>query len=212
MQLSIAQTFADLKIPAHIGLLEYNVEVAPSGPALLSAMEDGAEVRMQELLGEAASSDPVIANLRAAFKTLGKDPSRYRPSSEALTRRILSGKDLYFVNNIVDCSNLVSLMTGIPIGCYDADKIEGNITLRKGTASETYEGISRGQVNLENLPVLSDKNGAFGSPFSDNTNTAITEKTTKLLFVLYGINIDVAHVEAAADIADTLISRFCETP
>ncbi|UTW58570.1 hypothetical protein KFE96_17390 [Kordiimonas sp. SCSIO 12603] len=209
MQLHIDPIFSQKNLPIHMGILDYSVEVKTSGPALIHTMEDGAEVRMQELLGEAASADPVINAVRTAFKTLGKDPSRYRPSSEALTRRVLAGKNLYLVNNIVDCGNLVSLMTGVPVGCYDADKISGDITLRKGHEGESYPSVSKGNINIENLPLLADDNGSFGTPFSDSARTAITPETTKLLFVLYGINIDVEHIEAAAEIADTLISRFC---
>ncbi|MCK0069235.1 B3/B4 domain-containing protein [Kordiimonas laminariae] len=209
MQLHIDPVFSQNNLPIHMGILDYSVEVKASAPALIHSVEDGAEVRMQELLGEAASADPVISGVRTAFKTLGKDPSRYRPSSEALTRKILAGKDLYFVNNVVDCGNLVSLMTGVPIGCYDADKISGDITLRKGLENEEYTGIGKGTINLENLPLLADNDGPFGTPFSDSVRTAVTDDTTNLLFVLYGINVEVGHIEAAAEISDTLISRFC---
>ena len=210
MQLAIDDVFSRLVMETHVGILDYKVVVNSTPPALTTALDDGAEIRMQELMGEAASSDPVISRIRAAFKMLGKDPSRYRPSSEALTRRILAGKPLYSVNNVVDCGTLVSLMTGVPVGCYDAAWLKGNrLTLRPGSPGETYEGIGRGKINLECLPVLADKDGAFGTPFSDSTHTAITENTHDLKFVLYGLNIDVAHVEAASEIADTLITSFC---
>jgi len=210
MQLKINETFSRLGMETHIGLLDYKVEVRPTPPALTTALEDGAEIRMQELLGEAASSDPIIAGIRAAFKSVGKDPSRYRPSSEALTRRVLAGKALYSVNNVVDCGNLASLMTGVPIGCYDTAWIKGNtLDFRVGTPGETYDGIGRGEINLECLPLLADEEGAFGAPYSDSARTAVTENTLDLKLVLYGLNIDIAHVEATSEIADTLITRFC---
>jgi len=209
MELKIDETFARLGLETHIGILDFEVVVHPSGPALVTALEDGAELRMQELMGEAASSDPVIANVREVFKAVGKDPSRYRPSSEALTRRVLSGKPLYQVNNVVDSGNLISLMTGIPVGCYDAAWIKGDMHLRIGMPGETYDGIGRGALNLECLPLLADDSGAFGTPFSDSSRTAISDNTRNVKFVLYGLNVDVAHVEAAAEMADTLISRFC---
>jgi len=210
MQLTIDGVFPRLAMETHIGILDYQVTVHSAPPALVSALEDGAEIRMQELLGEAASSDPVIGRIRAAIKTLGKDPSRYRPSSEALTRRILAGKPLYRVNNVVDCGNLVSLMTGIPVGCYDAAWLKGDtLTLRAGSPGEKYEGIGRGEISLECLPVLADESGSFGTPFADSARTAITDTTRDLKFVLYGLNIDIAHVEAASEIADTLITSFC---
>ena len=209
MAFVIDPKFRDLGFAVHVGMLDFDVSVRESEPGLKNSLEEGAKLRMEELMGEAASSDPVIGAVRAAFKTCGKDPSRYRPSSEALTRRALSGKPLYYVNNVVDSGNLVSLMTGIPVGCYDAAKIEGDIHLTLGCAGEAYEGLGRGEINLEGLPVLRDNIGPFGSPFSDSARTAVNDSTHKLIFVIYGLNIDVAHVEAAAEIADTVISDFC---
>jgi len=209
MDLKIDKIFPQLGLETHMGLLDFSVGVRSSGPALIDAMEDGAETRLHELMGEAASTDPVIAQIRAVFKATGKDPSRYRPSSEALTRRILSGQALYHVNNVVDSGNLISLMTGVPIGCYDASKLTGAITLKVGQKEEAYEGIGRGSINLEGLPLLADDTGPFGTPFSDSARTAVTEDTKNLLFVIYGLNIDVAYVESAAEMADILITRFC---
>lgn len=209
MDLKIDTAFSKLGLETHMGVLDFAVSVYPSGPALLDAMEDGAETRLQELMGEAASTDPVIAKVRAAFKATGKDPSRYRPSSEALTRRVISGKPLYNVNNVVDSGNLISLMTGVPIGCYDTDKLQGSLSFRIGKAGETYAGIGRTEINLEGLPILADDTGPFGSPFSDSERSAVSDTTQRLLFVIYGLNIEVAYVESAAEMADTLITRFC---
>lgn len=209
MQFDIDPAFKEFGFPLHLGVLDYSVCVAPSCKALNDTINEAANLRQQEMLGEAASSDPVISSIRAAFKAIGKDPSRYRPSSEALARRIVAGKGLYSVNNVVDCGNLVSLMTGLPVGCYDAAWIKGSLNLRIGTPGETYGGIGRGSVNLEGLTVLSDTDGPFGSPFSDSERTAVTEKTKNMLFVIYGLNVDVAHVEAAAEIADALITKYC---
>lgn len=212
MQFQIDSSFSQLGLPVHLGVLEFQVTVGDTPTGLETAIEEAVMLRQQELMGHAASSDPVISAVRAAFKASGKDPSRYRPSSEALTRRVIAGKGLYTVNNVVDTGNLVSLMTGIPIGCYDAVWIKGDLTLRPGTPGETYDGIGRGSINLEGLPVLADGDGPFGSPFSDSARTAVTDATRNLIFVIYGLNIDVAHVEAAAEMADTLITRFCGTP
>lgn len=210
MEFQIDPAFSKLGLPIHLGVLDYAVHVREAPEDLLTAIDDAATLRQQELMGEAASSDPVISAVRAAFKATGKDPSRYRPSSEALTRRVLAGKGLYKVNNVVDTGNLVSLMTGVPVGCYDAAWIKGNLTLRPGTPGETYDGIGRGGINLEGLPVLTDDDGPFGSPFSDSSHTAVTERTHDLIFVIFGLNIDVAHVEAAAEMADALIMRYCK--
>lgn len=209
MQFQIDPAFSGLGMAIHLGMLDYAVNVGPSPDELLASMDEASDLRQQELMGEAASSDPTIAAVRAAFKATGKDPSRYRPSSEALTRRVVAGKGLYRVNNVVDAGNLASLMTGIPVGCYDAAWIKGDITLRISTPGETYDGIGRGSINLEGLPVLADTSGPFGSPFSDSARTGISEQTKDLVFVIYGLNMDVAHVEATAEIADALITKYC---
>jgi DNA/RNA-binding domain of Phe-tRNA-synthetase-like protein len=209
MQLKIDPKLAELKMAMNIGMLDYEVSVTASDDGLFTTMREAMNLRIEELMGEAAASDPIITNVRDVFKHTGKDPSRYRPSSEAITRRVISGKGISSINNVVDCGNLVSLMTGIPIGCYDADKITGDITLRIGEKSEVYEGLGRGEVNLEGLPVLVDTNGPFGTPYSDSIRTPVGSECKNLIFILYGLNIDIEHVEAAAEIADTLITSFC---
>ena len=110
-----------------------------------------------------------IAATRQAYKAAGKDPSRYRPACEQLARRILQGKELYAVNTLVDLGNLVSLRSGYATAALDADKIEGEkLTLSLGTAGEPYEGIGRGVLNIENLPVYRDSLGGIATPPSDN--------------------------------------------
>ncbi|GHF16760.1 hypothetical protein GCM10017044_08870 [Kordiimonas sediminis] len=210
MTITIDPVYTGFDIQLHLGALTFEVEVAPSPQGLITTIEEGASLRREDLLGQAASTDPIITQIREAFRETGKDPSRYRPSSESLTRRVISGKDLYLVNNVVDCGNLVSLMTGIPVGCYNVDTIAGDICLTVGNRDQTYEGIGRGPINLTGLPILCDDIGPFGSPFSDSLRTAVTPKTTNLLFVLYGLNIDAAFVESAAEMADTLITTFCQ--
>ncbi|MBL4789704.1 MAG: hypothetical protein JKY60_11905 [Kordiimonadaceae bacterium] len=206
---TIDPSIAALGMEMHIQSFDIAIEVRSTPPALIEMIEEVSDDRMQDLLGEAASSDPVIAKIRAAFKTCGKDPSRYRPSSEALTRRIIAGKPLYHVNNVVDCGNLISLMTGIPVGCYDATWIKGDLTLRVGKAGETYETIGRGSLNLEGLPVLADANGPFGTPFSDSAHTAVTETTRKVKFITYGLNISDTLTSDATHNAHSLLRRFC---
>jgi hypothetical protein len=93
------------------------------------------------------------------IKKLGKDPNRYRPSSEALCRRILKGQELYQINTLVDLINLVSLETGYSIGGFDDAKIRGGLTLGVGEAEEKFEGIGRGLLNIEGLPVYRDDIG-----------------------------------------------------
>ena len=114
-----------------------------------------------------------------------KDPNRYRPSADSLLRRIVKGNGLYKVNNIVDILNLISVKSGFSIGGYNKSAIIGEIVLDKGTAGDEYYGIGRGLLNIENLPVLRDEKGVFGSPTSDSERTMIDERTTSVLFVFF---------------------------
>jgi len=193
-----------------MGVLEFEVHVEASNEDLHTSMREAMALRIEELMGEAASSDPVIAAVRETFKKCGKDPSRYRPSSEALTRRVIAGKGLESINNVVDAGNITSLMTGIPVGCYDMESLSGDITFRVGKKDDAYKGIARGNISLEGLPILVDDNSPFGSPYSDSERTRVFEECKQLLFVVYGLGIPFEHVEAAGEIADTLFSNFCQ--
>jgi len=106
-----------------------------------------------------------IASSRKGYKALGKDPSRYRLSAEALLRRVVKGKGLYQINNIVDTLNLISIQTGYSIGGYDIEQIEGDILLGIGEEGEAYQGIGKGDLNIANLPVFRDDKGAFDTNF-----------------------------------------------
>lgn len=128
---------------------------------------------------------PAIDATRRAYKALGKEPNRYRPSAEALMRRAVSGKELYRTSAIVDLINLASLQSGHSIGAFDADKIQGaQLTLGVGKPGEPYAAIGRGQLNIECLPVFRDELGGIGTPTSDNERTALSENTVNLLVTL----------------------------
>ena len=134
---------------------------------------------------EQINTVPQIAAMRSAYKALGKDPSRYRGSAEALLRRVLSGKGLYQINSVVDINNLVSLESLNPAGTYDLEKITPPIELRIGAAGESYKGIGKDLINIESLPVFSDAVGAFGSPTSDSERAMVRLETQKILMVIF---------------------------
>lgn len=130
---------------------------------------------------------PAIEATRNAYKRLGKDPNRYRPSSEALGRRILRDLPLYQIDTLVDLINLVSIRTGYSIGGFDMDKIEGDVlTLGVGEVGEPYEAIGRGMLNIEGLPVYRDLLGGVGTPTSDNERTKLDLDTTHFLTIING--------------------------
>lgn len=128
---------------------------------------------------------PAIQATRQAYKKCGKDPSRYRPSSEALCRRILRGIPLYQIDTLVDLINLASINSGHSIGGFDLDKIEGErLVLGIGKENEPYEGIGRGELNIGGMPVYRDAIGGVGTPTSDNERTKISDKTVHLLAIM----------------------------
>lgn len=128
---------------------------------------------------------PAIQATRQAYKKCGKDPSRYRPSSEALCRRLLRGLSLYQIDTLVDLINLASIYSGHSIGGFDLDKIQGEkLVLGIGKEGEPYEGIGRGELNIAGMPVYRDEVGGVGTPTSDNERTKITAGTTHLLAIM----------------------------
>jgi DNA/RNA-binding domain of Phe-tRNA-synthetase-like protein len=154
-------------------------------PDLAKLMDEVCARKRAEFTVESlAEAEPVRA-VRAMFREWGMDPSKHRPSSEALLRRVVQGKGLYRVSNVVDIGNLGSLETGWPCGCYDRSKINPPVTLRRGAASEKYEGIGKQTWHLEGRPVLTDPAGPFGSPISDSTRSMITESATQIMIVIY---------------------------
>ncbi len=151
---------------------------------------------------------PSIQATRRAYRNCGKDPSRYRPSGEALCRRILRGMPLYQVNTLVDLINLVSLSTGYSIGGFDADKMEGSqLILGIGKKGEPYEGIGRGNLNIEGLPVYRDALGGIGTPTSDHERTKISIETDRLLVLINGYS-GPEGLSEAAQMMRNLLEEF----
>lgn len=151
---------------------------------------------------------PVIAATREAYKRCGKDPSRYRPSSEALRRRLMRGLELYRIDTLVDLINLVSLRTGHSIGGFDADKISGtDLQLGIGRAGEPFEGIGRGVLNIEGLPVYRDAIGGIGTPTSDHERTKMDVHTRHILAIINGYN-GAEGLAEAAEMVQTLLRNY----
>ena len=149
-----------------------------------------------------------IQATRQAYKRLGKDPNRYRPSSEALRRRILRELPLYKVDTLVDLINLVSIRSGYSIGGFDVDKIAGgSLVLGVGREGEIYHGIGRGELNIAGLPVYRDAVGGIGTPTSDEERTKIGLDTTHLLMIINGYS-GLEGLEAAGKYAVGLLSKY----
>jgi DNA/RNA-binding domain of Phe-tRNA-synthetase-like protein len=169
-----------------LGLIEAGgVTVAPAGADLVRVMGEICESKRREFTVDTLPGAEPVRAVRAMFRAWGVDPSKYRPSSEALLRRVVQGKGLYHVSNLVDIGNIESIESGWPFGCYDRAKLRPPVALRLGTAGERYEGIGKRVWHLEARPVLADAEGPFGSPISDSTRTMITESTHEILAVIY---------------------------
>ena len=122
---------------------------------------------------------------RLGYRALGKDPTRYRISSEAMYRRIKQGKGLYQINTVVDVNNLVSLETGFSVGSYDLEHVQGDVVFKLGEEGDSYKGIGKDDINIEDMPTLSDELGAFGSPTSDSRRAMIGKTASKVLTVIF---------------------------
>jgi DNA/RNA-binding domain of Phe-tRNA-synthetase-like protein len=152
---------------------------------------------------------PAIEATRAVYRKCGKDPSRYRPSGEALIRRVLKGKGLYQIDTAVDLINMASIAYGYSIGGFDYDKIAGDcIVLGIGREGEPYEGIGRGMINIEGLPVYRDDQGGIGTPTSDNERTKIDASTSHLLALVNGYDGNADTVMKTAQMIQQLL-RDC---
>jgi DNA/RNA-binding domain of Phe-tRNA-synthetase-like protein len=186
------------------------VSVKDQEPALTAEIEAaGAELRSRHGGGPSAEV-PGAADARSLYKALGLDPTKTRPSNEALARRVLKGEALYRVNTLVDALNLCSLRYQLPFGLYDLARIRPPVVLRKGRAGESYEGIRKGPVNVENRPTLADEDGAFGNPTSDSARTMITLQTTSTLVTCYApAGNSVARLRQVLDGTQETLRRAC---
>lgn len=199
--------------PHFVGAAVYaKVQNSESLERLWKEINNYTQVYKAENTIDTIKTNPVITATRNAYKAFGKDPNRYRPSSEALCRRIIRDLPLYRINTLVDIINLVSIRTGYSIGGFDAEKIEGDIiTLGIGKAGEPYESIGRGMLNIEGLPVYRDKIGGIGTPTSDNDRTKLELNTIRLLAVFNGYNGKQGLAEATDMFLELLHDfAFCE--
>lgn len=131
------------------------------------------------------SDDAIVGHVRRMYRRIGWEPTQYRPSSEALVRRLLKDKGLYRINNLVDYGNLVSARYHLSMGLYDADKINGNPVFDVGREGESYQGISKDKIRAEGKLILRDDTGIFGNPTADSLRTSITEDTHSALAIFF---------------------------
>ena len=193
------------------GFLEAEVVNGPTPAALWQEIEACSEQLRAAFDTTTIKQQAGIAATRAAYKAAGKDPSRYRPSCEQLARRVLQGKSLFSIDTLVDLGNLVSLACGCSTAVLDREKIVGDtISLGLGRPEEPYEAIGRGQLNIADLPVFRDADGAFATPTSDSVRTMCTEATTKVLIIINGYDGDAEKVKQALEHTWQLLTRYAK--
>jgi len=153
---------------------------------------------------ESLSSHPTAAALRGLFRAAGCDPTRYRPSSEALLRRVLKGEDLPAIHPFVDLNNCLSVALAVPCCVVAEGSFAPPVVLRAGKTGESYESL-RGPFNLEGKPLLADAAGPFGTPITDSQRVKVTDGTRRAWIVAY-LPRDVVSPEAAAKTLDELLA------
>ena len=169
-----------------LGVMQFDTTVKKSDAQFWNYVDKEVLPQVQQAIeGKEWGEIPGIRGSRAAYKAFGRNPGRYRVSSEALIRRVRRGDGLYHINSVVDVNNLLSIKSGLSVGSYDLDKLHGTITLRKAEASEGYTGIGKDFIDMENMLVLADDKGIFGSSMSDSMRAMVTEITHHVLVVVY---------------------------
>lgn len=184
MNIRISETIKQLVPHMQLGIIECEVINSDYNSVLWDNIQNTCHALKNEYKIENINKIAAIEATRNAYKKLGKDPNRYRPSAEALYRRIVRGLNLYQINTLVDIINFASIRSGYSINGFDADKIAGNVELGIGVANEPFEAIGRGHLNIEGMPVYRDILGAIGTPTSDSERIKIELSTKKLLLII----------------------------
>lgn len=186
MEIQICDELKQIIPDFKIGVVHYQDIVVADSPQMLkgrlrlfqeSLYFDYADKKVTEI--------PAINEWRTLFKTVGTDPSRYRPSNEALYRRVQKQQFLHTVNSAVDLNNFLSLQYQIPLGIYDVKHVIGDVKIKIGMDHDSYVAINEREVSLHHKIHSADQQGPFGSPFVDSKRTAVSTNTTEALHLIY---------------------------
>ncbi len=191
-----------------LGCIFADVSVKASSSELLNEIDTHLDEFIKNNEKIVLSTLPQIKAGRGVYRALGKDPTKYRISSEALARRILKGKGLYQINNVVDINNLMSIKTLNPICSYDISKLKGDIIMTYKNEIKDYEGIGRGQLNVSKMPILIDDIGIFGSCTSDSERAKITSETKRLFLKIVSFQ-GVLNLTEQLEETKKYLEEFC---
>lgn len=190
--LAIDPMIYDVFPSIRLGVLRFQADVKESNELFWTYLDEEVLPNIRkEIEGKEWNEIPGIKGSRAAYKAFGRNPGRYRVSSEALLRRVRRKDELYHINSVVDVNNLISVESGLSAGSYDLDQIDGPILFRKAQKGEGYSGIGKDFLDMENMLVLADEKGIFGSSMSDSTRAMVTKNTKDILVVIYCFEDDV---------------------
>ncbi|GBF33406.1 hypothetical protein DCCM_2507 [Desulfocucumis palustris] len=190
-----------------IGCIQAQVQVENSSDELWKEINDYCDVLRKEVQLEEIAAISTIQDGREVYKKLGKAPSKYRLSSEALLRRVLQGKGVYKVNNIVDINNLISLKSKFPVGSYNVKNLHQPISLMAGKTGEQYKGIGKELISIQNLPVLTDARGGFGSPTSDSERAMIRSDAKEIIMCIFSFS-GIKNMEEYLQYAGELLEKY----
>ena len=189
-------------------LVEADVTNSVTSDSLWQEIEDYSAYLRENLELSQVNKRPGIVATRNAYKACGKDPNRYRPSSEALCRRIVRGMELHKIDTLVDLVNLLSMKSGYSVSGFDRDKIAGDtLTIGVGEEGEPFEGIGRGPLNIAGMPVYRDAVGGIGTPTSDNERTKIDLNTTHAVICIHIYGLDMP-VEEVISLTERLLTQY----
>lgn len=209
LSVQISSSIASLLPHVVIGLLQCKVSNTSYNDELWTDIEDYSKQFKQTYQLADINQRETIAATREAYRKTGKEPNRYRPSAEALCRRLVKGESLYRISTIVDCINLISVKTGYSIGGFDRDSIIGNsLELGIGQAGEEFYAIGRGLLNIEGLPVYRDEKGPIGTPTSDHERTKISLNTHHLVLIVNGFDGSITSVQQTLDFSRELLLKY----
>lgn len=210
IEVKISEKLKEVCPDIKLGCIQANVKVKKSSKQLLNEINTYCEELIEEISIEDITSLPRIKDARETYKKLGKSPSKYRVSSEALIRRILQKRGLYKINNIVEINNLISLKSKFSVGSYNTKNIQSPICLTIGEEGQKYKGIGKELINIENIPVLSDLVSTFGSPTSDSERAMITNETIEIFMCIYSFSGD-KEIEGYLKYAKELLELYADS-
>lgn len=209
MKITIASDVASRAPMLRLGLLSMRgLTVRAKDDALWHELARAAAAVAARMDPNAMGADARIGAVRRLFKAVGVDPSRYRPSSEALVRRVAQGKGLYQINTAVDVNNWSSLEERLPFGIYDAQRLAGQVLLQLGRENAAYEGIGKSLISLEGKMLLADEQGAFGSPISDSTRAMVSAQTRDIQLVVFAADVAPEALRSILTVTAERLSRY----